>query len=78
MKYSPVRPLSKTKSKTSDHFPVIVEFTSNFCLKSVPETSKSHVIWNTNKVGGWKTFKDMAEETLVIPASDNKIDHEKN
>ena len=30
MKYAPVRPISKTKSVSSDHFPVIVTFCSEF------------------------------------------------
>ena len=32
-KFSPIRPISKTKSVSSDHFPIIITFSSMFCIK---------------------------------------------
>ena len=65
--YSPIRPLSKTKSITSDHFPLILTFVENFCTKTAKKKSDCFTMWNTNKEGGWNSYKELTEE-------DNKFD----
>ena len=49
-------------SVTSDHFPVIVTF-KNLPPKNSnkPQTDK-HLMWNTNKVGGWEVYENLTRE----------------
>ena len=60
-KFSPIRPISKTKSVSLDHFPIIVTFSSMFCTKKRLKNPYSFTLWNTNKIGGWNTFKEMTD-----------------
>ena len=70
MNFSPVRPLSKTKSVTSDHFPIIVEFVEKFSSKVVRKASENNVVWNTNKEGGWQSYKELTENDFVLPETE--------
>ena len=76
-KFSPVRPLSKTKSVTSDHFPLIVTFTASFCTKTSVKKPDSYTMWNTNKDGGWSRYKEMTEEDdLFTKAFGRNVDND--
>ena len=66
MNYSPVRPLSKSKSKTSDHFPLIVTFHESFTSNLIQKRTVSHTIWNTRKEEGWNLYKELTEEDKVF------------
>ena len=81
MEFSPIRPISKTKSVTSDHFPVIVTF-KNLPPKNSkkPQTDK-HLMWNTNKVGGWEVYENLTREDDLfsnIVNVDKEDRHEKS
>ena len=56
--FSPLRPISKVKSVTSDHFPIIVTFT-NLPMKNTKKKTKvdNFTIWNTNKENGWNNYE---------------------
>ena len=60
--FSPIRALSKTKSVTSDHFPLIVTFAANFCTNISVKKPDCFTMWNTNKEGGWEKFKELTED----------------
>ena len=64
-KFSPIRPISKKKSVTSDHFPVIITFSSIFCAKKHKKPQDSFTMWNTNKIGGWSCYKEMTEDEIT-------------
>ena len=59
--YSPVRPVSKDVFRHPDHYPIIVNF------KNIPRRQQSkvcrnaHTMWNTNKLGGWESYKVSTE-----------------
>ena len=61
--FSPVRPISKIKSVTSDHFPVIVTF-RNLPPKKGGNKPKvdNFTIWNTNKAGGWTEYENLTKK----------------
>ena len=61
-KFSPVRPISKTKSITSDHFPLMITFVDSFCTKTHVRKPECFTMWNTNKEGGWDLYKEMTED----------------
>ena len=48
--FSPIRPISKTKSITSDHFPLIITFAKEFCIKSQVKKPDCGIL--TKKVAG--------------------------
>ena len=63
MKFSPIRPISKTKSVSSDHFPVIVTFCSEFCEeKQTWKKPDKFTMWNTHKQDGWTQYKELTDE----------------
>ena len=67
MKYAPVRPISKTKSVPSDHFPVIVTFCSEFSTNNQTwKKPDKFTSWNTNKVDGWKHYKELTEDDSLF------------
>ena len=76
--FSPIRPLSKTKSVTSDHFPLIMTFAETFCKKYAPKKTDCFTMWNTNKDGGWNHYKELTENNDKFgKACEYNIDHDK-
>ena len=61
-KFAPVRPISKTKSISSDHFPLILTFVANFSTKKITKKPGSYTMWNTNKEGGWDCYKELTDD----------------
>ena len=61
-KFAPVRPISKTKSISSDHFPLILTFVANFNTKKITKKPGSYTMWNTNKEGGWDCYKELTDD----------------
>ena len=61
-RFTPVRAVKNTTVKP-DHYPIIVTLSNLPLKKDVPAINKSRVIWNTNKVGGWDTYKDLTENS---------------
>ena len=60
--FSPVRPINNQTSRHSDHFPVIITFENIPVRKPAKLGKNAHTIWNTNKQGGWETFKTSTEK----------------
>ena len=76
--FSPISPLSKTKSVTSDHFPLIMTFAGTFCKKYAPKKTDCFTMWNTNKDGGWNHYKELTENNDKFgKACEYNIDHDK-
>ena len=70
-KFSPIRPISKKKSITSDHFPILITFSSDFCSKKTKVPRETFTIWNTNKEGGWNRYKEMTNDDISILNEDD-------
>ena len=66
-KFSPIRPISKKKSVTSDHFPIMITFSNIFCSKKLPKCPReAFTIWNTNREGGWSRYKELTEDDMSV------------
>ena len=65
--FSPVRPISKLKGVTSDHFPMIVTF-KDLPLKNAQSKSKTdkYTMWNTNKDGGWQEYENLTRKDDIF------------
>ena len=64
--FSPIRPISKVKWITSDHFPIIVTF-KNLPLKNTKKTKiDNFTIWNTNKSGGWTAYENLTSKDDIF------------
>ena len=61
-KFSPVRPVNKSESRHSDHFPIIVEFRNIPRRGSTKLNNKPQTVWNLNKDGGWDVFNKATKE----------------
>ena len=59
--FSPIRPLSKNKFVTSDHFPSIMTFAPAFCKKATSKKNDCFTMWNKNKEG-WTRYKELTED----------------
>ena len=60
--FTPIRPISKTKSVTSDHFPVIVAFKNLPTEDSKKPPIEKYIMWNTNNVGGWEEYETLTRK----------------
>ena len=65
--FTPYRPVSKSKVNFTDHYSLLLSF------KNLPMASGSRynkgvrkVIWNTNRAGGWDTFKQLTSDNKVL------------
>ena len=73
---TPYRTISKSKKTFTDHYTMIVLF-KNIPLKPVKNIGCRKVTrWNTNKEGGWETYKEMAagNNKLIEIANANSED----
>ena len=76
--YSPISSNSKQKLVRSDHFPIIVTFSSFFSSYDKPEDNKKEIftIWNTNKPGGWQCYKETSNKKEFFKKGfDSKENH---
>ena len=60
--FSPIRPISKTKSVTSDHFPIIVTFRNLPTEATKKPPIEKYTMWNTNKVGGLEEYENLTRK----------------
>ena len=65
-KFSPIRPISKKKSITSDHFPILITFSNVFCSKRPKCATETFTIWNTNREGGWSRYKELTDDDMSL------------
>ena len=68
-KFSPLSSLYKKKKVTSDHFPLLLTFSSVFSNgEKTNNTEKpvTYTMWNTNKPGGWSKYKEITENHSIF------------
>ena len=63
--FAPFRTINKTKSVFPDHFPVILEF-HNLPKGRPRQKVDAFTIWNTNKEGGWDSYKMLTSNLGVF------------
>ena len=63
---TPCRPINKNKLTYTDHYSLILRF-KNIPLKiSQVSGDRKSIRWNTNKEGGWETYKKLASDNKKL------------
>ena len=60
---TPHRAIGKAKRLVyTDHFSLHLIFKNLIKMSSVKKSSQKQMLWNTNKSGGWESYKDLTED----------------
>ena len=66
LKFTPCRPLSKSKVVYPDHYSLILSFKDIPLKANQIKITPKFTIWNTNKTGGWESYKDLTENNAKL------------
>ena len=66
LKLTPCRPLSKSKVVYPDHYSLILSFKDIPLKANQIKITPKFTIWNTNKTGGWESYKDLTENNAKL------------